>query len=82
MLYLRLKQRKVLKIVKGGFLGFGDIKEFSKKKRKMRILKRSHSAKKLRSEDFSLLQATYQNLEGGPFGDKKLEKKVAQWRKN
>ena len=75
---------------------FGDIKKqwkiflkkFSKKKRKMTILEQSHSAEKLEKGDylgFLKLQfaANYQNkLEGGPFGDKKKSKKVAQCQKH
>ena len=46
----------------------------------MRILKQSQSAEKLESGDplgFLKLHFTakYQNLEGGPFGDKKMGKK-------
>ena len=53
----------------------------------MRFLKQSHSAEKLERGDplgFLKLQfaAKYQkNLKGGPFGDKKIRKKVAQCRK-
>ena len=51
-----------------------------KKKRKMRILKQSHSAEKLERGNalgflnFNLLQ-NIKKLEAGPFGDKKLRKK-------
>ena len=49
----------------------------SKKKRKMRILKQSHSAEKAERGDLQ----NFKKLEGGPFGDKKIfEKKVAQCR--
>ena len=54
--------------------------EVFEKKQKMRILKQSHSAKKLEREtlwafwNFSLLQ-NIKKLEGGPFGDKKSKKK-------
>ena len=51
------------------------------KKRKMRILKQSHSAEKAeRGDPFDFLKiqfvAKYQKIEGGPFGDilKKIEK--------
>ena len=52
----------------------------------MRFLKQSHSAEKLERgtlwafRNFSLLQ-NIKKLEGGPFGDKKIRKKVAQCRK-
>ena len=52
----------------------------------MRILKQSHSAEKLERGDplvFLKLQfaAKYQKTRRGPFGDKKVSKKVAQCRK-
>ena len=66
--------------MKGG--PFGDILKKVQEKRKMRFLKQSYSAKKLERGDplgFMKLQfaAKYQkNLKGGPFGDKKFEKKT------
>ena len=71
--------------MKGG--PFETLKKYSRKNRKIRILSQSHSAEKLERGDplgFLKLQFTvkYQKLEGGPFGDKKIRKKVAQCRKN
>ena len=55
----------------------------------MTFLKQSHSAEKLEKGDplgFLKLQfaanANIKKLEGGPFGDKKIQKKVAQFQKN
>ena len=61
---------------------------FETLKKLIRIFSQSHSAEKLERGDplgFLKLQfaVKYQkNLKGGPFGDKKFRKKVAQCRKN
>ena len=78
-----LKVKFVAKYIKKLSWGpFGDYEKFSKKKR-MRILKKSHSAKKFKRGDslgFFKFQfaARYQKFEGG---DKKIRKKVAQCQK-
>ena len=67
---------------------FRDIDKFSIKKRKVRILKQSHSAEELEKGDplgFLKLQfaAKYlKNFEEDPLETKKFRKKVAQCRKN